>query len=369
MMLRLLVLLVGILLVPGAALAASSDTAFVHVNVVPMDRERVLLDQTVIVSGERIVAIGSGIMVPRNARVIDGGGRLWLSPGLADMHTHSDTQDDLAVYLSSGITTLLNMGNARASFVGITAPAAIAGRIPGPHIYNAFVVDGSPEYGHLTVTTPAEGRAAVRIARTNGYRFIKVYVGLKPDVFAAVADEARRQGLPVVGHGVTSVGLRRQIALGQVLVAHAKEMFYTFFSRPGEPQTDAPPPRALIAEAVAWAKRNGVAITADLATYGAIKRQIGHPEVVARLLADPQIAYVSPADRLDWKRSRYATKTADLSQRYDFLAAMLKAMADAGVELLAGTDAPTIPGVAAGPSLHDDLAALEAAGFTRYQAL
>ena len=66
-------------LLPAAAAFAedvpSHATAFVHVNVVPMDRERVLRDQTVIVEGDRIAAIGRDVAVPASATVIDGKGR------------------------------------------------------------------------------------------------------------------------------------------------------------------------------------------------------------------------------------------------------------------------------------------------------
>ena len=86
-------------LLPAAAAFAedvsSHATAFVHVNVVPMDRERVLRDQTVIVEGDRIVAIGRDVAVPASAAVIDGKGTAYLSPGLADMHTHSETRNEI----------------------------------------------------------------------------------------------------------------------------------------------------------------------------------------------------------------------------------------------------------------------------------
>jgi imidazolonepropionase-like amidohydrolase len=44
-------------------------------------------------------------------------------------------------------------------------------------------------------------------------------------------------------------------------------------------------------------------------------------------------------------------------------------MADAGVELVAGTDAPAVPGLLPGFSLQDDLAELERSGLTRFQVL
>jgi hypothetical protein len=52
------------------------------------------------------------------------------------------------------------------------------------------------------------------LVKTNGYDFIKVYVGLSPEVFDALAEEGQRQHIPLVGHGVTAVRLERQLAEG-----------------------------------------------------------------------------------------------------------------------------------------------------------
>lgn len=364
-------LLTGIV-VSGAACAAEETAkaiAFVHVNVVPMDRERVLRNRTVVVEGDRITAVGAGIAIPSGAQVIDGHGTAYLSPGLADMHTHSETKNDLAVYLSQGITTVLNMGGARASFVDNTVPAVNRGSIPGPHVYASFLVDGTTDYNGFVIKTPDEARAIVGLAKTNGYDFMKAYVGLAPDVFSALADEGRRLGLPVVGHGVRSVRLERQLAEGQVLVAHSEEFFYTFFTPPGVEETDTPPGVERIPQAVALAKKYGATVTADLATYAAIGHQIGRPDVVASFLARPESAYLSPNDRLAWRNDSYVKKTAKLEAKLAFLRKMVKAMADADIELVAGTDAPAVPGMLPGFSLHDDLDELEASGLTRFQVL
>jgi len=352
-----------------AADDAAPDTTFVHVNVVPMDSERVLKDQTVVVSGGRIAAIGRGLKPPHGAQVIDGHGTAYLSPGLADMHIHSETRDDLAVYLANGVTRVLHMGGARSGFIDSTVPKANSGRIPAPHVYAGFLVDGNPDYNGFIIKTPAEARAIVGLARTNGYDFIKVYVGLAPDVFSALAEEGRKQGLPLVGHGVTAVRLERQLAEGQVLVAHAEEFFYTYFTPPGVEESDTPPDPARIPGAVALAKRYGATVTADLATYAAIAHQIGHPEVLAAYLARPESRYLSPADRLAWQSSSYVKKSARLEAKLAFLHKLLKAMADGGVPLVTGTDAPAVPGMLPGFSLHDDFALLEDAGLSRFQIL
>jgi hypothetical protein len=348
---------------------AAPVTAFVNVNVVPMDRERVLRDQTVLVAGDKIVAIGPNVTLPGGARVIDGHRTAYLSPGLADTHVHSETKNDLAVYLANGVTTVLTMGGTRSSFVDSIVPRSNSGKIPGPHVYTSFLVDGSTDYNGFVIKTAEEARAIVRLAKANGYDFVKVYNNLSPEAFHAVVEEGRRLHVPVVGHGLTRVGLEKQLAEGHVLVAHAEEFFYTYFTPPGAEQTDAVPDVARIPDAIAMVKRYGGTVTADLGNYGLIAHQIGHKELVDDFLDRRETRYLSPEWRLRWRLSTYVDKTANLLPRYEFLKTFIKAMADDGVPLVTGTDSPTIPGDLPGYSLHQNLEELESAGLTPFQTL
>ena len=65
-------------------------TAFTNVNLVPMTGEKIIENQTVLIEGMKIVAIGGSdaLRIPEGARVIDGNGA-YLMPGLADMHMHT----------------------------------------------------------------------------------------------------------------------------------------------------------------------------------------------------------------------------------------------------------------------------------------
>lgn len=342
--------------------------AFIHVNVVPMTQDQVLRDQTVLVEKGRIAFIGRGIAIPEGAEVIEGNGR-FLLPGLADMHSHSDTREDLKVYLANGVTTILNMGGASAGFMDSIRPGANRGALPGPHVYAAFRVDGSPQYNNFFVTTPDEARAIVRIAKTNGYDFIKVYNDLSPECFEALIEEGKALHVPIVGHGVTAVGLRKQLDAGQVMVAHTEEFLYTVFYGPGDiPEAGAPDP-SKIPDAINFVLRDKAFVTADLNTYATIARQWGKPAVAAAYLHSPDVRYLGPSDRILWAREDYKKRRGSLDARAAFLQRFTKAMSDAGVPLIAGTDAPSIPGLVAGFSLHDDLKALIEAGLTPYQAL
>lgn len=360
---------------PGPGMAnplARTDggiTLFEHVNVVPMDRERVLRDQSVLVEGGTIRAIAGHLAVPADAHVIDGHGTAFLSPGLADMHVHSTTSRDMVLFLANGVTTVLNMGGATYEFVDQVVPRLNSGTRAGPHTYLALRVDGTPEFGQLVVTSPAQARAVVGLARTNGYDFIKAYDNLSPEVFQAFVDEGKRQGLPVVGHSVSRVGIERQLAEGQLLVAHAEEYLYSVFFPAGADVGNRAPRLEQIPAAVAFTKHDGAFVTADLNTYATIARQWGHPEVVKAFMAMPTTRYLDPDDRIAWRAGGYETRSGSLDARLAFLGKFIKALDDAGVPLVTGTDTPSLPGLVPGFSLHQDLHALEQAGLSRFEVL
>lgn len=354
--------------IAGATLARAETVVVTDVNVVPMDRERVIPRTTVIVTDGKIASIGVMAKLPAGTPVVDGKGA-WLMPGLADMHNHVTSRDDLALLLANGVTTMLNMGEATNAFAGRTRIAANKGEVPGPQIFTAFVVDSDPQYGHFVVRTADEARAIVRLAKTNGYSFMKVYTNLSAEAFAALADEAKAQGVGIVGHNVKAVGLAKQLAGGQSMIAHVEEFFYGFFPEPPEADPNAPPADARIADAIALVKAHGAFVTSDLFNYRTIAAQFGKPEVVKAYLAAPEARYLSPADRLAWAGSSYQKKAVDLSRRVAFEARFVKAMANAGVPLIAGGDAPTIPGQVPGFALHDEIDAMLAAGLTPWRAL
>jgi hypothetical protein len=360
--------IVATLALSSVSSAAEPDvTAFVHVNVVPMDRERVLADQTVLIGKGVISAIGRDVRVPSGARVIDGRGK-FLSPGLADMHSHSDTREDMKVYLANGVTTVLNLGGASSDFVDQLMPLLNRGERPGPHVYAALRIDGTPQYGQFVVKTPEEARWAVRLAKTNGYRFIKVYNNLSPSTFAAAADEARKQGLGLSGHHLEQLPLTAELDSGSFLVAHLEEVMYGLF-KSSDKNPLAPPPESVIGQAAALLKEKHAFVVADLFTFESIAEQWGRPDVVARYFAESEAKYVPVPWRLAWRRDDYAKRSGSLNERAAFLGRLALELNNAGVPIVAGTDAPTIPGVVPGFSLHENLDRLAAAGLTPFQVL
>ncbi|HEX8266435.1 MAG TPA: amidohydrolase family protein [Pyrinomonadaceae bacterium] len=188
----------------------SKTTAFVGVNVIPMDKERVLQNQTVIVKNGLIAEIGDAkkIKVPKDAVVIDGKGR-FLIPGLVDMHTHllsdgddypdSIAEDELRVMVANGVTTIRFMIGTPEQLV-LRAKSA-KGEITAPTIYSASPhLTGKEQGNNFVVNTTEEAREAVRKSKAAGYDFIKITTFIKPEVYEAAVDEAAKQNIRVVGH-------------------------------------------------------------------------------------------------------------------------------------------------------------------------
>lgn len=348
-----------------ATAQTDSVTAFVDVHVVPMESEQVFDHQTVLVQGAKITAVGPArnIKIPSKAARVDGHGTAYLLPGLADMHTHVLRSEDLLLYTANGVTTILHMGDAPPYLVDHVQERIDAGDVVGPQVFFAFMIDGSAALSRFYVRTPEQARAAVRVAKANGYVFMKVYNNLTAAEFAAIADEGRKEGLPVIGHGVRAVGLPAALFQGQVMVAHAEEFFYTAFGN------RIPNDASVVSDVVEQTFRSGAYVTPNLSTFATIASQWGKPGVEKQFLQDPRVRFMSPDERMDWSDSDYVRRQGDISRILVFLRTFTKALSDRGVPLLAGTDSPAIPGMLPGYSIHDDLQALLIAGLTPYQAL
>lgn len=366
-----LVVVIGVLLAARAQqLSAGEDpegtqarsvTAFTDVHILPMDRERVLDHQTVLVSDGKIVAMGLAreVKVPANARSIVATGE-WLLPGLADMHVHVNVDDDLALFIANGVTTVLHMGLAPSYMVNLDNRAIDSGKLVGPQLFFGFMVDGNGEGGRPYVRTPQQARAMVQFANANGYDFIKVYNSISKEEFEAIVEDAHRLGMAVIGHGVRAVGLPAALYQGQVMVAHAEEFFYTAFAN----RTND----ADIPSVVAATLASGAWVTPNLSGFQSFAKQWGKPDVVASFLREPEIAYLSPETRMYWSTSDYQFRKGSITDILAFLRRFTRALSDAGVPLLTGTDTP-LPGLLPGYSELDDLRDLVEAGLTPYQAL
>ena len=349
--------------------AAPVTTAFVDVSVLPMDTERVLAHQTVLVTGDRIVQVGpiASIKIPADAQRIDGAGK-FLIPGLGEMHGHNPPLGSSQAYIeqvyflfvANGVTTVRGM-------LGWPGQLELrdqvkAGTITGPTLYLA-----GPSFtgnGAAAVRLPSAAEARVRQQKAEGWDLLKVHPGLKRDVYDAMAKTADEVGIRFAGHIPAEVGLVHALERRQETVDHL-DGYIEYLGA-----DTAPVDPAKLATIVKLTRDTGTAVVPTMPLWETI---IGAADL-EKLLAYPELRYMPAKEVARWK-SVYERRTSDpkfSKPRALQIAAnrktVLKALSDGGVTILFGTDAPqefSVPGF----SIHREMQANVADGLTPYQVL
>lgn len=162
-----------------------------------------------------------------------------------------------------------------------------------------------------------------------------MYNHLASSEFFAIVDQAKKENMAVIGHGVRSVDLENALFAGQSMVAHADQFLYTAF----HDQTD----ERLIPAAVAFTRESGAFVTPNLSGFVAIGKQWGKPAAVNEFLLRPQAEYLSPCIKLSWKERDYVKRSGSIEKEFRFLQTLTKALADGGVPLLLGTARRSFP--------------------------
>lgn len=155
--------------------------------------------------------------------ILDGTGK-FLIPGLWDMHTHATSlyKDFFPLFIANGVTGIREMWGNPAEVKKIRDEIS-SGLIDGPMIVTAgTIIDGKPPTRDTmnVAETPEQGREIVRKQKKDGAEFIKVYFNLKKDVYLAIADEAKKLNLPLVGHLPNRVPLNEAIKAGHKSFEH-----------------------------------------------------------------------------------------------------------------------------------------------------
>lgn len=350
---------------------ASSDRtyAFVNVNVVPMDKEQVISGQTVIVRGDRIVKTGPAqkTEIPRDGVRIDGTGK-YLMPGLVDMHVHLRDYSDkdmaalLQLYVANGVTTVANLSGLPRHLE--LREKTAKGELLGPTIYTS-----GPFISRTTGSSPSpeEVERAIIEQKQAGYDLIKIHGDFTREAYHRLFVVARREGRLVIGHAPRNLGVEVMIEEKQDAVAHAEEYIYDRNSNSRDvAEVEAQIP--FIARATANA---GTWLVPNLTAYKNIGLQAADLNSV---LNRPEMKYMPPRTVEVWGEStnpymRFRNLNFERFWRqFGLLQKLTRGFRDAGVRLLAGTDAMN-PSVVPGFSLHDELRELAASGLSAYEAL
>jgi imidazolonepropionase-like amidohydrolase len=376
-------LLIALLVLAAVDASAAADqasepvTAFVHVAVVPMDRERILDGWTVLVADRRIRELGpaSAVAIPKHATVIDGRGK-YLMPGLADMHAHTWEEEDFPLLLANGVTTIRNMFGGRTHVQWKERIAA--GELASPTIYTAGpIIDGNPPiWPGAVVENAAQAQRTVAEQHAAGYDFLKVYVRLSREAYEAVIQEGKARGMFVAGHVPDSVGLSAALRSGIKSIEHLSgyEMLARKEGGPGEEASWARLDESQFADIAQQTAKSG---TWNCPTLVLFQHRVAsaESEYLRKLLARPEMRYVSPEIVRSWypennylKHSTPARAASSREKGDVVRKKLVKALHDAGARLLLGTDYGN-PFVVPGFSLQLELRNFVDAGLSPFEAI
>jgi len=186
---------------------------------------------TVVVSGNRIVAVGAdgSVPIPPGAEVVDAAGKTLL-PGLFDMHAHP-SPDDGMLHLLAGVTSIRDM----AAEPGKTAELSAweTGDAAGPRVVFAGIIDGPGPFQGPTktlVANEAEARDAVRRIAEAKFAQVKIYSSVKPELVPVIASAAHAAGLRVSGHVPAFMTAEQAVRAGYDEIQHMNMLFLNFMA-------------------------------------------------------------------------------------------------------------------------------------------
>jgi len=232
--------------------------------------DSVVKDAVVLVTGEKIAAVGSKLPIPKDAKIIDLGDATLL-PGLIDAHTHLLSELDATISipegdqwlriaatqstaerallgaklgredLEAGITTVRDVGNSGVNGDVALRRAIQRGWVPGPRMVTstrALAAQGGQfgiltpqaqpliEEEYVTIRGPESARQAVRQALTDGAHCIKVIVNGSPanvtlDEMKAIVEEAHTEDVKVAAHAIGDKATRIAAQAGVDSIEHA----------------------------------------------------------------------------------------------------------------------------------------------------
>lgn len=398
-------LLLIIILFAGAGYSQqlSGDLIIQNVNVIDVINGTVYESMDIAVTGDRISEIvkHNYKTIYKTEKKISGTDK-YLIPGLWDSHTHTwwAYEEFFPMLMANGITGIREMWGEPETVSKIRSEIEKE-NLAGPKIISSgAIIDGNPPLfkGLDTAGTPERGREIVREQKVQGVDFIKVYSYLEREVYFAIAEECKKEGIPFAGHIPFRISLEEAVHSGQVSLEHffgiieycssekeslIKAMqsdkksdslfdarkFSTFINRM-EYETKTYD-KDKLSSLISFLAKSDVWLCPTLvATVGSISRSTEgyQPDSIIRYMPGFVIESWPPRNDSESLISRKRNNETE-SKWYELSLSLLKPMKDGGVKFLAGTDYPN-PYCYPGFSLHEEMRLfVEKAGFTPLEAL
>jgi len=362
--------------------AAQPAVVFEEVNVIPMDRERVVERQTVVVRDGRIAEIGPAgkVKPPQEALRVAGRGK-YLMPGFGEMHGHLPgpnapppvVESILFLFVANGVTTVRGMLGGASNLQ--MRDRIAAGSLLGPALFVA-----GPAFSGAAVTSAEAGARMVREQKAAGYDLLKIQEGLRRDVYDAVAASALEAGIRFGGHVPNDVGLHRALEARQSSIDHL-DNFVDALEADSSPLRGADPAtraqqlifhidEGKIPALAAAASKAGAWVVPTMALWEVFSAdQTGESLAAGR----PELRYMPAQTVAQWVKQKNAMREKNPDPKagarlIEVRRKILRGVRDGGVKIMFGTDAPQLFSVP-GFSIHHEMQILVACGLTPWEVM
>ena len=333
---------------------------------------------SVLIQGEHIVRVATNadLKVPDGAEVIDAGGR-FLMPGLWDNHEHFNGVDG-ALDLANGVTSARDMANNIDDFPKRVARFD-AGTELGPRVFKAGIIDGNGPFAGPTkmrADTVDEALKAVSWYADHGYGQIKIYSSIKPELVPVIADAAHARGLRVSGHVPANMSAQMFVEGGADEIQHLNFIVLNFlfdtvketrnmnrFIAVAQHAGELGPDNPKVQEFIAFLKAHHTVLDPTMNVFEALF--CGDPAAVTPGLENivPRLPPQIRRSELSGALAVPKGEEANYRAAFPAMLRLLKAINDAGVTIIPGTDSM------AGYGLHHELELYVRAGIAPAEVL
>ena len=351
----------------------SSRLTIANVNIIPLYKDTILRGMDIVIENGRIQHIEPGKSALRQGLFIEGNGK-YLIPALIDCHVHYGSDATLfqaydSLYLQYGIVKVLALNG---------TPQLLKHRdsIRKGLVFGPDIQCSGPRVNDSGMTA-LQAKGLLQSLKTAGYDFVKIYSDLSVEGFNEISSEAHKYGLRIAGHIPQRVTTSGVLHSNQELIAHAEEFLYN------------PPVNYFMGDIKIPEKPNSMYIPALADSVRFYQKTVSPTLIAYKSILESAInldAYIKAvplplshpiAKAWQWSKEtsfipKKFSSTLSISRLqfgYEYQLELVGAFNRAGVLLLAGTDAPTLPGLVPGRSLHQEMQLLCEAGLSNYEAL
>ena len=333
---------------------------------------------SVVVNGERIVRVGpdADVKPSANAEMIDAKGR-FVMPGLWDNHQHFSDNDG-ALDLANGVTSARDMANDTDTFLQRVTRFDNGSEL-GPRVLKAGIIDGTGEFAGPTkmrVDTAEQAIQDVDWYADHGYAQIKIYSSIKPELVPIIADHAHARGLRVSGHVPALMSARQFVEGGADEIQHLNFIVLNFlfpevketrnrdrFTKVAERAHEFIPDKPEVRDFINFLGQHHTVLDPTISIFESLF--CGDPSAITPGLEEivprfpPQVRRAMLSGALEVPRE----KESAYHEAFPAMLRLLKAIHDAGVTIIPGTDA------LAGYTLHHELELYTRAGIAPAEVL